>query len=146
LPASTAIKHHALNTLYKTPSGEVGQPWRYERSVVDPAHERRLLVQIIIAKITCAEDVVDEIMRSVPVYQVDDEDEAAKDFNCVAWARAALEELRRRGAVKGAKDWPQIQMLAMEYVQQKRDEGRWSGNAQEDVPTLSLLTDEEVVE
>jgi hypothetical protein len=121
------------------------QPWRYERSDIDTSTERRLLAQVIVAKVTCSRDELDAIMQSVPVYQIEGESEAAKSFNCVSWARAAFEKLRRRGAVTGVGEWSQVDKLALEYMERKKGQDRWGVNVQKGVPTLDLLSGDELV-
>jgi hypothetical protein len=146
--ASTATKHHVKNTLQNV-SGELTQPWRYERLVIsDVQLEQRLLVRIIIAKVTSL-DALERILEGVPVYQTDDSDQAkAQLFSCLTWVQAALEELGRHGAVTNLGEWEGIQKRALEYVEKKREVGRWSADwkGEGGVPMLDLLTEREVVE
>jgi hypothetical protein len=118
-------KHHVKNTLLQHGSvGEIAQPWRYERLAVPHVGlEQRLLVRVVIAKVTSSPTALETILEVVPVYQVGDPDQAdGALFTCLTWIRAALEELRARGAVTGLGKWEGIQNKVLEYV--KREEGR----------------------
>ncbi|PVI03237.1 hypothetical protein DM02DRAFT_588347 [Periconia macrospinosa] len=143
-----ATKHHVKNTLLpQTISGELPtQPWRYERLAISNIQlEQRLLVRIVIAKVTSSLDALERILETVPVYQTDDLDQVkAQSFNCLAWVRAALDELRvaRGGVVDGLGEWEEIQAKAVEYVERKKEVGRWRGVG---VPMLDLLDGREVV-
>jgi hypothetical protein len=149
--ADSATKHHVKNTLQNV-SGELTQPWRYERlAVPDVRLEQRLLVRVVIAKITTttSPEALDRILEAVPVYQVDDHGpNRGQSFTCSTWVRAALEELRTQGAVAGLGEWEAIQSKALEYVERKTEEGRWSADWKGEigvVPMLDLLTGREVV-
>ena len=145
---NSAIKHHVKNT-FQNVSGELTQPWRYERlAISDVQLEQRLLVRIIIAKVTSL-DALERILEAVPVYQIDDPDqEKAQLFNCLTWVRAALEELGGQGAVAELGEWEGIQKQALEYVERKKELGRWSvgWKGEAGVPMLDLLNGREVVE
>ncbi|EGP85619.1 unnamed protein product [Zymoseptoria tritici ST99CH_1A5] len=146
-PATTAIKHHALNTLQQTSQGGLAQPWRYERTEVEIANERRLLALVVVGKVICAQETLDSVLEGIPIYQVDDEDEeAAKSFNCISWAQAAIDKLHRVHAINGLGDWQNIQDLALEYVERKKKQGRWDETSRKGVPTLDLLSGKELVE
>lgn len=122
-----ATKQHVKNTLLQHGSGgEIAQPWRYERlAVPDFRLEQRLLVRIVIAKVMTSATALETILEAVPVYQVGDTDQAdGALFTCLTWVRAALEELRARGAVAGLGEWEGIQNKVLEYVKRKREEGR----------------------
>ncbi|KAF2253518.1 hypothetical protein BU26DRAFT_515866 [Trematosphaeria pertusa] len=145
--ANSATKHHVKNTLQNI-SGELTQPWRYERlAISDVQLEQRLLVRIVIAKVT-SPDALERILEAVPVYQIDDPDRAkAQSFTCLTWVRAALEELGRQGAVAGLGEWEGIHKKALEYVERKKDMGRWDAGwkGEAGVPMLDLLDGREVV-
>ncbi|KAF1959320.1 hypothetical protein CC80DRAFT_533484 [Byssothecium circinans] len=145
--ANSATKHHVKNTLQNI-SGELAQPWRYERlAISDVQLEQRLLVRIVVAKVT-SPDALDRILETVPVYQVDDPDQAkAQSFSCSRWVRAALEELGRQGAVAALGEWEEIHKKAVEYVERKKEVGRWSAGwkGEVGVPMLDLLDGREVV-
>ena len=142
-----ATKYHVKNTLQNV-SGELTQPWRFERLVIsDVQLEQRLLVRIVIAKVTSL-DALERILDAVPVYQLNDPDQAkAQAFSCLTWLRAALEELRVQGAVAKLDEWEEIQKKAFEYVERKKEMGRWSADwkGEVGVPMLDLLDGREVV-
>ncbi|KAF2158610.1 hypothetical protein M409DRAFT_30890 [Zasmidium cellare ATCC 36951] len=144
-----ATKHHAKNTILSIP-GQISQPWRYERvDIPDVTLEQHLLVRVIIGKVTTSLDQVDEILKGIPVYQVDDPDRAkAESFNCRAWAGVALEELKKQGAVTMLEgDWAEIERRAKEYLGKKREQGRWSKDwkGQPGVPLMDLIEGRELV-
>lgn len=145
--ASLATKHDVKNTLQNI-SGALTQPWRYERlAISDVQLEQRLLVRIVIAKVT-SPDALERILEAVPVYQIDGPDQAkAQSFTCLTWVRAALEELRVQGAVSELGNFEGIQKKALEYVERKKEMGRWSAGWKGDVgvPMLDLLDGREVV-
>lgn len=150
--ADSATKHHVKNTL-QNGSGELTQPWRYEHlAILDVRLEQRLLVRVVIAKVTTtmSSEALDRILEAVPVYQVDDDGpNRGQSFSCLTWVRAALEELRTHGAVAGLGEWEAIQSKALEYVERKKtEERRWSADWKGEigvVPMLDLLTGREVV-
>jgi hypothetical protein len=144
--ANSATKHHVKNTVQNI-SGEVTQPWRYERLAISNVQlEPRLLIRIIIAKIT-SPDTLEGILGAARVYQIDDSNQAeAQSFSCLTWVQAALEELSRQGAVVGLGEWEEIQKKAAEYVERKRAAGRWNGDSKGEVgvPMLDLLNGREI--
>lgn len=144
--ANSATKHHVKNTVQNI-AGEVTQPWRYERlAISDIQLEPRLLVRIIIAKITSS-DTVERILGAARVAQIDDSNQAeAQSFSCSTWVHAALEELSRQGAVVGLGEWEEIQKKAVDYVERKRAAGRWNGGwkGEAGVPILDLLDGREL--
>ncbi|CZR61146.1 uncharacterized protein PAC_11042 [Phialocephala subalpina] len=146
--ANSATKHHVKNTLQNV-SGELTQPWRYERlAISDVQLEQRLLVRIVIAKVTSL-DALERILEAVPVYQTDDPNQAkAQLFTCLTWVRAALEDLGRQGVVAELGEWEVIQKKAVEYVERKREVGRWSAGWKGEVavPIFDLLNGREIVE
>lgn len=107
---------------------------------------------------------VEEILQSVPIYQVDDDDHVSKDtcnddrkeppkklFNCVTWVRDACEALQTQGAIAGRKleGWDEIERKSVAYVNQKRAQSRWDGSwkgGSRGVPLMDLNTGEEIVE
>ncbi|KAF2814338.1 uncharacterized protein BDZ99DRAFT_410806, partial [Mytilinidion resinicola] len=152
-PPTTAIKHHVKNTLLNI-SGELTQPWRYERvDISDVYFEQRLLARIIIGKLTAPVEVVEKVIAAVPVYQVGEEypdpgELNAGVFSCRTWVRDVLVELGTKAVVVGLTDWEGVQRAAVEYVERKKGEGRWSGEGKGEagtVPLLDLLEGREVV-
>jgi hypothetical protein len=144
---NSATKYHVKNTL-RTIAGKAVQDWRFERvDVSNILLEHRLLVRIVIAKMTST-DAFESILEAVPIYQVNDPNQVhAQSFSCLTWVRAALEELRNQGAVVKLREWDSIQKNALEYVERKIKEGRWNGvwAGEAGVPTLDLLSGKEIV-
>jgi hypothetical protein len=147
LEGRTATKHHAKNTLQNI-SGELSQPWRYERiAIPDVRLEPRLLVRVVIAKIVSV-DALERTFEALPMYQIDDLDQVkAQSFNCLTWVEAALEVLRQKGVLAGLGDWEWIQKRSLEYVEGKIALGRWGANwpGETEVPVLDLLDGREIV-
>ncbi|KIW70682.1 hypothetical protein PV04_02927 [Phialophora macrospora] len=147
LEGRTATKHHVKNTLQNI-SGELRQPWRYERiAISDVRLEHRLLVRVVIAKIISV-DTLERTLEGLPIYQIDDSDQMkAQSFNCLAWVGAALEALGEKGVLAGLGDWDWIQRRSLEYVEGKNELGRWSANwpGEVEVPVLDLLDGKEIV-
>jgi len=84
--------HHATNLYsldgYKTSTG----PWRYEVKRINLDDEPTLLVRVLITKISRAIiDRVYDTLIQIPLRQGD------PSFNCTAWVRTGLEELRASG-------------------------------------------------
>ena len=109
-------KHHVKNTL-QNDSGQVVQPWRYECiDVPDIRLEPRLLVRVVIAKVTSTNDALQSTLEAIPVYQHDDVDqEKARAFDCRTWIQAALEGLKEM--VAGLGEWDSIHRQSVEYVE-----------------------------
>lgn len=143
---SSASKHHALDTLQNV-SGEKSNLWRYQHLHLDDVNnERYLLVRIIIGKIF-AQVQVARILEEIPVYQRDDPDqEKARTFDCVAWVRDAVDKLQDSGAVSGLGSFEHIERRSLQYVERKKNEGRWAQNSKPGVPVLDLLREEELTE
>ena len=122
-------KHHVKNTFMNI-AGEVTSPWRYERAIVTrPEDEQRLLVRVVVAKLTAPHEVIDEILESVPVYQVDDLDEShTRTFSCRTWVRDALQLLSDRKTISGFTSWVEVQQKSVEYVATKQRQRRWSSS------------------
>ncbi|KAL3427472.1 hypothetical protein PVAG01_00981 [Phlyctema vagabunda] len=146
--STSATKYHVKNTLQNV-SGELSQPWRYERlAIPDILLEQRLLARIVIAKVTSL-NALERILEAVPIYQTGDADQTkAESFNYVSWVRAALEELGRQGAVARLGEWEEIQKNALYYVERKKEAGRWTatGKGEIGIATFDLLTGKELVE
>lgn len=147
-PAISATKHHVTNTL-QVVSGEAIQPWRYEcLAVADVQLEYRLLVRVIIAKVITP-DALERILEAVPLYQIDDSNQAeAQSFCCSTWLQAAVTELGKQKAITELGEWEEILNKALNYLEKKREMGRWDrewkGTA--GVPMLDLLDGTEIVE
>lgn len=150
----SATKHHVKNTFQTTSSGEVTQPWRYERlTVPDVMQEQRLLVRVIIGKVVTSTDGLEGILEALPVYQVDeigvggDGKEIVKEFSCRTWVRDAVEELVQQGAIIGMGTWDEMREKAEDYVRRKKARGRWEvgWEGKPGIPMLDLSSGEEVV-
>lgn len=143
------VKHHVKNTLQIDADGSATTPWRYERiAVADVEEEQRLLVIVTIAKVLVSWERVDEILENVPVYQSDDPEKPADaSFNCLSWVESAFVELREQKAIdERVGDWSAIERQANEYVEKKREEGRWDGGSHgSEIPLLDLIESREVV-
>lgn len=141
-------KHHVKNTLMNV-EVKLSQPWRYERAEIpDVTLEQRLLVRVIIGKVATSREDIERFLKCLPVYQVDDPDRAkAKGFSCVTWVRDALGELKKQGTVTRLGEWEEVQRRALEYVDKKREQGRWSQSWESEtgVPLFDLLEGRELV-
>ena len=144
---SPTTKHHVKNNLLEV-AGEIRQPWRYERVQVPDVHlEQRLLVRVTVAKIAVPEKL-DRILEAIPVYQIDDPNQAeARKFSCSMWVWTALEELKRQEVIAGVSDSEVVRRKAVEYVERKKGDGRWEAGWKGDdrVPTLDLLVQREII-
>lgn len=122
-------KHHVKNTL-EIIAGDATQPWRYERTVITRAEdEQRLLVRVVVAKLTGPRELIDHILESVPIYQDDDVDRAqVKTFTCRTWVRDALQLLAEREAISGFSSWIEVERASLEYVNAKQNQRRWSNS------------------
>ncbi|BDD56214.1 hypothetical protein MPDQ_005618 [Monascus purpureus] len=145
-----ATKFHVKNTLQNIDC-QLSQPWRFERiPLSDLSRDPRLLACFVIGKIAPrAIEAVENIIAQVPVYQIDDPDQAkAQSFNCCTWVEDVLTQLRGSGHVARLMDmdWQTVQKEALAYVVSKRREGRWdAGRCADDVPVMDLLTGTELV-
>lgn len=144
-------KHHVKNTLYVDDAGVMTQPWRYEQTIIpDVASESRLLVRVIIAKVTQTREHVEKMLQNMPIYQVEDVDQArVQSFSCQTWVRDAFHELTRQGAVVSKLErWEDVQREAVEYLDRKREQKRWdaSWRGGPGVPLMDLLAGKEIIE
>lgn len=138
-------KHHVKNTLLiDESSGKPSSPWRYERIVIDDVNlEPRLLVRVVIAKITASILDVERALEAVPVYQ--DDERENQPFNCKTWVRDAFIALMEQGLVRTSLGGEEVERRALEYLDRKRDEGRWDEDGGEGVPCMDLLEGRENV-
>jgi hypothetical protein len=148
LTPEPVTKHHVKNTLQNI-NGVVSQPWRYERlHIEDVQREDRLLARIVIAKLLVSVKDVEEILKEIRMRQFDDVEPGREfeAFSCVTWVRDVVEELGKRGAVKGISGWESVKAVAGDYVGMKKGMGRWDvgwrGGMR--VPMLDLLTGVEI--
>ncbi len=144
--APAALKFHVHNKLLKTDDIK-SQPWLYETiDIPDVSLEPRLLACIAIEKILVPLGRVNQILREVPIDQVDD----GQGFDGVKWVQLSITALRRADAVSNnGFTWDGIREEALRYMRRKKQERRWEvgwkGGRQEDVATFDMLTGEEVV-
>jgi hypothetical protein len=94
--------------------------WFFEECKSGADANGMLLVRIMIAKVAQKEQLVN-ILRSVPIQQ------EKPGWNCVAWVREALDELRPRTGVLGVSgtEWQDVRDTAMWYVEKKKSEHRF---------------------
>jgi hypothetical protein len=99
----------------------------------DLNQEPRVLVCVVIGKVlsaVCAERVLCE----TPVYQVDDVDQdKAAAFNCREWVVDPLERLRGSDAVSSVFARGKVERNAVEYVDEKKNMGRWEAGGDGEV-------------
>ncbi|KAK6442469.1 hypothetical protein LTR95_001301 [Oleoguttula sp. CCFEE 5521] len=142
-------KHHVKNTLLVDDRGHATTPWRYENLIVDDIEsEPRLLVRVVLGKVVRVDAEVQRVVGSVPVMDAKElVSEASETFNCISWVRDVFQELVTQKAIAARHaDWDEIQRQAVEYVDRKREAGRWDGKWEGDgVPLMDLMTDKEIV-
>jgi len=65
----------------------------------------------------------------------------------VSWVHAALDDLRNSGKVSGLLPWEEIEKSALDYVERKKKEGRWTAGwaGSVVVPTMDLLEGRELL-
>lgn len=145
-----ALKFHVHNKLQKA-DDIISQAWLYETiDIPDISLEPRLLACIAIEKILVPLGRVNQILREVPIPQVDNPSELDQDFDCAKWVQLAILALRRADAVSNnGFTWDGIREEAFRYMRRKKQERRWEagwkGGRQEDVATFDMLTGEEIV-
>ncbi|GIZ39098.1 hypothetical protein CKM354_000248900 [Cercospora kikuchii] len=149
--AGPIVKHHVKNTWQVDDSGQASRPWRYERTVVASLeNEPRLLARVIVAKVLRTEEV-QQVFYSIPVNTEDGgivAVEMAASFSCKSWVKDAWEGLRRRRAIFSKfEDWDVVERQAPEYVEKKRQQGRWDSSSKgaAGVPLMDLLEGKERV-
>ena len=148
--APAALKFHVHNKLQKA-DDIISQPWLYETiDILDISLEPRLLACIAIEKILVPLGRVNQILREVPIPQIDNSSELGQDFDCAEWVQLAILALRRADAVSNnGFTWDGIREEAFRYMRRKKQEKRWEvgwkGGRQEDVATFDMLTGEEIV-
>ncbi|KAF2016898.1 hypothetical protein BU24DRAFT_140365 [Aaosphaeria arxii CBS 175.79] len=139
-PAAT--KYHVKNTLQVLPGdSSFSQPWRFERDELDDvSRDPRLLVCVVVAKVLKV-GRLEEVVKGVSV-------DGDGGFSCRSWVRDVIGGLRRgEGVVRGLGEWEEVDGKAREYVERKKEEGRWDGGGKGEigVPVLCLVSGEEVV-
>ncbi|KAF1957811.1 hypothetical protein CC80DRAFT_491167 [Byssothecium circinans] len=141
----SATKHDVKNALQNPFADDLlaTQPWRYDRdSIEDVQTEQDLLVRVIIGKVVTVVEEIDAVLAAIPVESV-----GLREFNDEMWMEAAIEELKKKEAVKGLVTWKAMKGVAVDYVEMKKRIGRWDTEweGEKRVPMLDLMTGEEVV-
>lgn len=142
-------KHHVKNTLLVGTAGDLIQPWRYEKlELSDINMEMALLLRVTVAKVTKDRSYVEQLLETVPIYQVDDSDQMkAQAFSCRTWIIEAYRRLQAEGAVAaGCIEWEVLDRQAREWIDVQREQGRWRSTwtGSSAVPTLNLLTGKDI--
>ena len=136
------MRYHAKDK----PTGPGTFQWMYEEIEITTMPTNMLLVRVLIGKVKDMKRL-EAALRDVPVVQGD----AA--WNCVIWARKALEKLKADGKALGTSqlDWQVVRDAAMKYVQEKKEQHRFDGQAPDGTfdtkkaPTFDLLLGREVM-
>lgn len=137
-----ARKYHCKNII-QSKDGTISMPWTFEATNVNSNNDHRLLVRMALGKIR-KPDRVESSMRKVPIRQDD------PCFNCVEWVRLALAQMELDDLLGTdvKLDWDRIKGKALEYVQEKKRQGRfelsWKGNISK-APTYEYTTSTEIV-
>ena len=148
--APAALKFHVHNKLQKA-DDIISLPCLYENiDIPSISLEPRLLACIAVEKILSPLGRVNQILREVPIHQVDGPGGHGQDFDSAKWVQLAIQALRRADAVSNnGFTWDGIREEALRYMRRKKQERRWEvgwkGGRQEDVATLDMLTGEEIV-
>ena len=110
-----------------------------------------LLVRILIAKVK-DRSALEAILRTIPIRAGQPEHPG---WNCVGWVKEALEtiqahEKKDKALGTAILDWQTVRDAAMEYIDKKRAQGRWTEEARNTfnmsaVPTFDLLESTETV-
>ncbi|KAI1766362.1 hypothetical protein GGR53DRAFT_464429 [Hypoxylon sp. FL1150] len=98
--------------------------WEFEERPIRAGHSGAMLVRVVVGKIT---DIyqLQTLLREVSVRPAD------PDWNCVIWVKEALERLVGDGRALGTSvdDWDAAREEAMWYVEKKKAEHRFDGEA-----------------
>ncbi|KAI1101374.1 hypothetical protein F4804DRAFT_335355 [Jackrogersella minutella] len=134
-PRALAVRFHVKNPM--------GTGWRYVEDVItDPRSSTRLLVRILIAKITDEGGLI-EVFRNTPICRDDPK------FDCQSWAVDALSRLSNNGTIVGTSelDWDKIREKAFSYAAGKNSGGRFSRGQDmtKPKPTWDMLQDKEII-
>lgn len=133
---SQGVRYHAMNR---------ADNWVFEERSTSLEATNMLLVRVMIGKVLDP-DGLKEVMRTT---QVKANDPA---WNCVIWVKEALAKLAG-GKVMGTSqlDWQTVRDAVMEYVEHKKAQHRFDGQAREGqfdsrkAATFDLLTRKEVI-
>jgi hypothetical protein len=131
-------KFHYKNSL-RSVEGKAVISWVYEAVKVNPHYDDRILVRVLLAEFT-QEKALEHFFAEVPVVQGDTK------FNCITWVRQALLRLKE-AKITRMGDWDSIQRTALDYVQKKKQQGRfeasWEGNSS-GVATFDMISGVEI--
>jgi hypothetical protein len=133
-------KHQCKNIL-QVKEDTVTISWVYEVVNVNPNHDNRILVRVLLGEVNRSDAA--ENFADVPVIQDN------PNFTCVTWVRQAL--LRLNQARAGGKgiilDWGGIQKTALTFVGMKKQQGRfetgWKGDSSR-IPTFNMISGKEI--
>ena len=136
---SRGTKYHVKNL----PLGPSQNLWEYETRTIELGPVDMILIRLMIGKIKSKERV-EAAMRSVPIRQDD------PTFNCIFWVQQALAAIKADGKSMGTSRlaWPEVKGAAMKYVQEKKDQQRFTSGTSfvmSHVPTFDLLSGREVI-
>ena len=106
--------------------------WVFEEATGAVEASGMLLVRITIAKVARRELLM-SILRGVPVKQ------GEPGWNCVAWVREALDEIRAHAELLGTSriEWQDVRDTAMWYVEKKKSEHRFDGQGDFDIKRIA---------
>ncbi|PVH73063.1 hypothetical protein DL98DRAFT_59174 [Cadophora sp. DSE1049] len=139
------MRYHAKEVM----TGPGQSTWVFEEKSISLLATSMLLVRVMVAKVENRERLVD-VLRKVPIRQ------GQKDWNCVSWAREALEAAGADGMGKGKgrvlgtsrTEWQAVRDAVMWYVGSKKEQHRWDGTAGFDTKyaaTYDLLDKKEII-
>lgn len=105
-----------------------------------------LLVRIMIGKVAD----MDRLIAAFENTPIRGGQPGYDQWNCVAWIQEALELAQRDGKALGAAvtDWSSVRDTAMWYVEKKKNEHRFDGQAhfdQSKAPTWDILEKRETI-
>ena len=133
---SQGKRYHVRQRQYAE-NGELRSRWEYEELEIPTSPTRMILVRVMVAKVIKWERML-QILRAVPTVQND------PNWTCRIWVRDALANLAGGVGVLGtsATDWTTIENTAKRYVQEKKGQHRFDGQAlwnMNKVPTWDLI-------
>ena len=117
-------------------------PWIYEAVKVNPNSDNWILVRVFLGEVRRV-DIAERLFAEVPVIQDD------STFNCITWVQQALFRLNEdvKVGTRVPFDWDNIQNITLEYVNKKKQQGRfetgWDGDSSR-VPTLDMMSSKEM--
>lgn len=120
-----------------------GSKWSFEERECPLAPTSMLLVRIIVGKVADGKRLV-KTLRNTPIRQ------GQPGWNCVSWAKEALEKLKADPKALGTSvvEWEKVRSEAMEYCQRKKDQHRFDGQGNFDmrkVPTYDAMERMEII-